>query len=312
MLNQLDARLMEAKGRLRRKRKLQAVLAEARRLHHDAGQQRAQYRRQLESEQADVKKLEGISLTGLFYAVLGSKEDQLEKERQEFLTAKLKHDEAVESLEETHRDVESHQTALSEFDDAETKYDDLIREKERLLSQGGDKRANQLLEFSERLGDLEADRRELQEAIQAGNRALTSLEATQSQLRSASNWGTWDVLGGGVISTAIKHSKIDNARQQAHAAQRDLRHFQEELADAGERLNVSLEIGGFSKFADYFFDGLIADWIVQSKIRDASSACSSIISQVSAAISVCRRRLSEIESDAVNVGQRRREFVEGA
>ena len=82
-----------------------------------------------------------------------------------------------------------------------------------------------------------------------------------------------------MLSTMAKHSKIDSAKQHAHAAQRQLRRFQEELVDAGQRLNVSLEIGGFSKFADYFFDGLIADWNVQSKIRKASSACSSRASE---------------------------------
>ena len=55
--------------------------------------------------------------------------------------------------------------------------------------------------------------------------------------------------------------------KHAHTAQRHLRSFQKELADADERLGVSLDIGGFATFADYFFDGLIADWIMQSKIE---------------------------------------------
>ena len=30
-----------------------------------------------------------------------------------------------------------------------------------------------------------------------------------------------------------------------------------------------LNISDFLSFADYFFDGIIADWMVQSKIKDA-------------------------------------------
>ena len=30
-----------------------------------------------------------------------------------------------------------------------------------------------------------------------------------------------------------------------------------------------IETGDFLTFADYFFDGLVADWLVQSKINDA-------------------------------------------
>ena len=115
-----------------------------------------------------------------------------------------------------------------------------------------------------------------------------------------------------MISTMAKHSKIDSAKQHAHFAQRQLRRFQEELADAGQRLHVSLEIGGFSKFADFFFDGLIADWVVQSKIREASSACSSAMSRVSSAVAECRRRLSETEREIEAVSHRRRESIEEA
>jgi len=57
----------------------------------------------------------------------------------------------------------------------------------------------------------------------------------------------------------------------------NLERFQEELADAGVRLNLALEIDGFSKFADFFFDGIISDWIVQSKIQNASSVCSATL-----------------------------------
>ncbi|TWU47299.1 hypothetical protein Poly51_50990 [Rubripirellula tenax] len=69
-----------------------------------------------------------------------------------------------------------------------------------------------------------------------------------------------------MLTTMAKHSKMDAAKSQARISQRKLMQFEEELADADERLHVSLQIDGFSKFADYFFDGLIADWIVQSKI----------------------------------------------
>lgn len=50
-------------------------------------------------EQTDVRQLESLSLTGLFYSILGSKEQQLEKERQEALRAQLCLDEAKRTLE---------------------------------------------------------------------------------------------------------------------------------------------------------------------------------------------------------------------
>lgn len=86
-----------------------------------------------------------------------------------------------------------------------------------------------------------------------------------------------------------------------------------ELADADERLHVSLgEIGGFSTFADYFFDGLIADWLVQSRVQNALGACDSVISQVAEVLSVCHQRLGEVEQELEQVETQRRELIERA
>jgi hypothetical protein len=43
--------------------------------------------------------------------------------------------------------------------------------------------------------------------------------------------------------------------------------FQRELADVEQTAQFIVEdIGQFETFADYFFDGLIIDWVVQSRI----------------------------------------------
>ncbi|QDT59481.1 hypothetical protein SV7mr_19880 [Stieleria bergensis] len=267
----------------------------------------------LSSEKADVDKLEGLSLTGLFYSILGTKDERLETERQEYLAAKLKHEECSQAVGDAENEVERLVAELDSFQDAESEYLALIKEKEQFLAQTGDHRAKTLLEFTERLSDLEADRKELCEAVEAGRTAERSLEQVRSELRSAENWGTWDLIGGGTISTWAKHSKIDSAKRQAQVAQRRLRRFQEELADADQRLHLSLEeIGGFSTFADFFFDGLIADWIVQSKVQKASSACDVAIRKVALALGDCRRKLTEVEQEIQQIESEHRQFIEEA
>lgn len=313
MLDQIDEKLTQAKTRLRRKRKLESMLGEVRRILLDKRAKLSHFKNTLDDEQADVDRLEGFSLTGMFYSVLGTKDDRLEQERQELLAAKLKHDEAVETVEHAEDAVARLQTDLSALHDADEEYHRLIAEKERLLRQAGDQRMDTLLNLSEQAADLQAERTELEEAVQAGDVALLALERVRDELRSAQNWGTWDMLGGGMLSTMAKHSHIDNARAGAHRAQQLLHQFSEELADADQRLHLSLDdIGGFSTFADYFFDGLIADWVVQSKIDNASSACAGAIQQVSAAISFCRRRMADVEQQIEQVGEQRRQFIEQA
>jgi hypothetical protein len=279
MLKPLDQRLMQIKERIRSKQKLDAMLKQAR---------------------------------NSFYTVLGTKEERLEKERQEFLAAQLKYEEASESRQASEAEVQRIETELQPLAGVEDEYQQLLSEKEAALAAAGDGTAESLLRLSESLADLTADAKELQEAVVAGEQAMQALRSVRSELKSAANWGTFDMLGGGLLSTMAKHSKIDEAKSQAHRAQRYLRHFEEELADADERLHVSLKIDGFSKFADYFFDGLIADWIVQSKIQNAASACENTISQVTSAISTCRRRLTEALEQQQDVAEQRQAFIEQA
>ena len=128
--------------------------------------------------------------------------------------------------------------------------------------------------------------RERQEAIDAGQRALDSLYGAQQELDSAGNWGLLDLFGGGLLSTFAKHRKMDDAQRYMEQAKRDLEVFSRELADVSETLNVNT--GDFLTFADYFFDGFIADMMVQSKIRDAQRQVDDAIYRVESILSKLR------------------------
>lgn len=123
-------------------------------------------------------------------------------------------------------------------------------------------------------------KKELQEAIRAGKNALKSLEATKEKLGSASNWGVFDMLGGGLFSNMIKHSKLDETANLMTQAKCDLQVFQKELKDVQLSINLGIDISGSLKFADYFLDGVVTDYLVQNKISDARYQVDSAICQV--------------------------------
>ena len=110
--------------------------------------------------------------------------------------------------------------------------------------------------------------REVREARAAGIRALNSLRRAQKALDTARGWGIMDMLGGGLISSLIKHSKVDDARYYVEQAQYDLEDFCRELKDVDL---PDVRIDGFLTFADFFFDGFLADFLVQRRINEARS-----------------------------------------
>ena len=51
-------------------------------------------------------------------------------------------------------------------------------------------------------------KKELDEAILAGERALGSLKTAYDNLTSAKNWGIFDMMGGGLIADMVKYSRM--------------------------------------------------------------------------------------------------------
>ena len=159
---------------------------------------------------------------------------------------------------------------------------------------------NQLDALEERIAYLDAQERELREAISAGNMALGEIQSIQRSLSSAEGWGTWDVFGGGMISDMAKYSHMDEAQRRIQSLQRTLSRFRAELADVSIQADLQLQVDGFLRFADYFFDNIFTDWAVldrirrsQSQMEQAERSVQTILYRLDSAVAQCRRERDE-------------------
>ena len=219
-----------------------------------------------EKEYQDVLNLETISTTSLFYTILGNKEEQLKKEKQEALKAKLKYDQCKHDVEFLVDETKKLVDELSEIEVCESEYEELINKKMEIISIEDEETNAQLKKLIKRKENIHANIKEDDEAIKAGEDALETVEKTIKALNDAEDWGVWDLVGGGLFTTIIKHNHIDIARKYAEEAQRQLGKFKREISDINMVTNFEINVGSFETFADYFFDGLIYDWVVQSEI----------------------------------------------
>lgn len=103
-------------------------------------------------------------------------------------------------------------------------------------------------------------------------------------MQSAGNWGLLDLFGGGMISGLVKHSKMGNAQKYMEEAKYNLQSFSRELQDVNMTHNLNLNVGDFLSFADFFFDGLVADWLVQDRINETRNQVEDAIRQVEAIV----------------------------
>lgn len=308
----LNRRLTEARERLARQEKLQRLLNDQRR-HHAALEQRLQeLARQLRQEQDDVERLERPSLQALVASLLGNRDERLDQERQEAAAAQLKYAEAKARLEDLRQDIIATEAQLRELENAPRQYQELLAEKERLLMASGGERGRRLADLADREGQLRSEVREMDEALRAGEAARDALAEVTRSLESARNWGTWDVLGGGLIATAVKHSRLDDAQRAVGRAQYALDRFARELRDVQMQMQLQgPEVGGFLGFADYFFDGLLADLMVQSRIRGSLEQAGATLSRVEEALSHLWSRRGTVAQALAEVTAERRRLLEG-
>ncbi|MCP5020289.1 MAG: hypothetical protein GY930_00800 [bacterium] len=245
----------------------------------------------LEKERKDVAKLEGLSLTALFHTILCSKTEQLDIERQEALRAKLKFDQCRGAVARRKEEVGELVAKIEAGEGLETEVAAVLKQKEEWLTREGGEHAQQLADFAENIANAKSHQRELGEAWAAGDEACESMEKVVKSLQTAKSWGTYDMLGGGIVATSVKHSHINKAKGYMEDAVYKLETYSDELQDVNLEWNSSMGISSFNTFADYLLDGLIFDWVVQSKIKKSLGSCTRAVSSVK---SIQRRLETEI------------------
>ena len=207
-----DEKLQQLQEQMARSKQLEAMIKELRNQRDSLAAQV----RELESikleEQADVDRLEGRSLAAFFYNVIGKMDEQLDKERQEAYAARVKYDAAARELEGVEADLRRYESELSALRGCEHRYDEVLKEKADAIKAAGGSNGEEILKLEERNAFLESQKKELQEAISAGNAALSTTQQVLSSLDSAEGWGTWDLFGGGLVADLAKHSHLDEAQ----------------------------------------------------------------------------------------------------
>jgi len=229
------------------------------------------------SEQEDVEKLEGKSLSNYFYQVIGKLDDKLTEERREAAAARVKLDAAEQELAAADREIQEIHSQLSELYGCEHAYSSALQKKRAEVRESGNPAGAEILEMEEKIAFLESQKREICEAQSAGRNALRAAENVLAELKSAQDWNTWDIIGGGgIITHMAKHGHLDDAQTNVMALQGMLRKFKTELADINIQANMQVSVDGFLRFADYFFDGLFADWAVGDRISQSQSSVMSV------------------------------------
>ncbi len=235
--------------------------------------------KQVDKESEDIETLKKTGVKSLFYKVLGSKEEQLEKERQEYLEANLRYDEARKSLELLEYERNILEGKIKSMAATERRHQELLKLREREIIASNPQLAAKINSIDAQITERQKMIFEVDEALAVGQDAAHLLDQVLNKLNQAVNWGQWDMAGRrGRMTSHMKHRQIDMAKDLAYKAKISLTQFEKELRDiyGPENFGLTVTIPTFSSFTDIFFDNLITDWIVQQKIQNTRSGVVSV------------------------------------
>lgn len=293
-----------------RRKQLDAQIEE---LHRQRGERQAKVDETAQSfrkEQDDVDKLEKGGVHAFLLTLIGHKEERLDKERREALAAKLQYDQARSDLEYLENKLNGLIRERDGLRDAPEQLEALWTEKAELVKTMGGQTGARLVELDRQLSGVTHQQKELEEALSAGENAKRLLGQVQDDLDSARSWGTWDMLGGGLIATMAKHDRLDSAQSSIRAAQRALSDFRTELADVSQLQVPNIQIGEFATFADYFFDGIFSDWYVQSSIKTAQEGVSEVHMKLTAALRDLEAASQDLNDQQASLKREREELLD--
>ena len=236
--------------------------------------------RQWNAEQKDVDDLDRLTFSAIWANLSGRKAERLEKEEAEAYAARMKYEAAERQLAEIREEISRCQAELREDEGCEERFRQVLREKQEDLKAKNAVQAEKIRSLEERITELLGRQRELEEAVSAGEAVRRQLDQVLGDLGSAESWGTWDVLGGGLLTDMMKYQRLDDAQRNMDILQSALRRYRAELADV-----AALHIGefrpqGMDMALDVLFDGILFDWMVLSEISSHREQVENLARQV--------------------------------
>lgn len=269
---------------------------------------------QMIKELDDVNRLEKMSVKSIFHNVLGNKNQQLEKERQEYLQVVLQHKDILNAVEVAEFEKDILEKKLSPLDDLKKQLIELkIQREKEILDSHGELRTR-LLEFDKSIDDHNISLAETHEALDAGKVAMDSLNKVLRLLRKVRNWKSHPSVyrsSDRRFTQSKRLTSIDFAIKEAARTKLFLGNLNKELTDIGyENNRFSLQIDYISKFPMILFDNLISDWILQEKIRSAIGTVSILVEDVNMVIANLGREYENTQMNIQNLTRQKERFLE--
>ncbi|MER2064652.1 MAG: hypothetical protein ABS873_08355, partial [Alkalibacterium sp.] len=115
---------------------------------------------------------------------------------------------------------------------------------------------------------MEAEIRDISEAMNAGQNVLGSLDSALEQLDSADSLATWDMFSDSFFIDMFKYDKIEKAEKEIFHLESQIERYKKELKDVDLNHVLDYEsLGQMRRVFDVFFDNIFSDLSTKDTIQ---------------------------------------------
>jgi len=261
---------------------------------------------QTQKEDEDIARLEGKNLYSIFKTILGDKEQELEKERQEYLQAYLKKNAIVACLKDLKKEKKILLQSYSGKFNAEEQFDKLLAKTKEQLQKEKPELAELIIHFEQKIANHSSRIKEIQQAIREGKKTNKILEGILVSLDQIEKWGS-----GTRTSPGLRVRVKGKVQRNIHKANRYLQNFEKELFDLSDHYdhNYSQQIDEIKDFIDLFLDSLITDWVIKKEIVHSANIVSNLTDKVTRIVGMLENEVKNTKAYIVDEKKSQRKLI---
>ncbi len=226
-------------------------------------------------EHQDVVKLEKMSKHFLFAKILGNRELELERERQEYLQAVLEYNAIAHEIQLLEYEKGILRKKVDEKDDLKKMRDYYLKVKEQKILYNNGDHNGMIKKLNGEIERLNLLKREIKEAVEVANITRTHLKKAIHYLKSMDNFGAYAIDG----MTYSKKQLLNKAIKDAVQVKVYIKKLDKEMSDIYNKYELP-SMYKYDAFIDSFHQNLITDWVLKNKLKSAQASLESGQEQV--------------------------------
>lgn len=200
----------------------------------------------LQKEQADIEKLEGVTVSSVFYTVIGQKERKLEKEKAEAFDAEEKFSEIQDQLDEINDEITKHERELRAVRGCDLRYGRLLPQIIDEIKAIDSPASKAIIDTVDSLTRIEAKLTALDEALALSTEALNNAKAAEKSLAISENYAQslslFNAKHNAPLRSDIKIN-LTQAQQTVDTLCRQIKRLDASLVGSQINFDINIEVG---------------------------------------------------------------------